>query len=155
MVNIEFADIVTFISIVASLVASFCALHKSTQTTTDSRRGIVLHQFSEEFRNKNSISNVLKCVYSDSADKLSLEDKIRFIHFYKELYLQVKTNNRMKVDVASFMFLKYAEDVLKCNDFWDSLSSKGGITPEDKAQLDFFVKELKSNRNKPTNKLKI
>lgn len=139
MVDISTSVIVSFFSVVVSVIA----LYRTIAVTTDSRRGIVLQQYCEIFRNSSLNSNVLKQLYLGTADNLSLYEKLMFLQFYKELFLLIQSNNRMKREVASFMFAKYAEDILNCDNFWNPHMKRNCLPEKEKIQLKLFVDEVK------------
>lgn len=148
MVDNPFTEIIAITSIIVSIIA----IYRSTKTTTDSRRGIVLQKYSEEIRRDNPVSNALMKFYSGKVDSLSFFEKIRILHFFKDLNVQV-ASGRISSEVVLYMFLRFAEDILKCDAFWCHQSQCERCIVDDKAELEKFVLKIKKSNNNKTPKV--
>lgn len=115
MVEVHIPELTSLLAIVISVLSLIITI----TTTVSSRRGIVFKQYCDEFRNDPSIKKVIQVINNrEDLNKISSYEISVFLFFYKELFLQIKTNNRIKKEVVSLMFLNYAKIIVKNKDIW-------------------------------------
>lgn len=141
---VNYSDVIAFCAVCISLITLLITVN----TTIESRRGVVFKQYCDEFRTDPSIKTVIKSIRNKTdIGQLSSYDISVFLFFCKEILLQINSG-RIRKDVASLMFLSYAQFI---NNHKDKLNPEASNS-EDWDALEYLIDLLK---NKPIHKMSL
>lgn len=133
---VEYSDVIAICAVCISIVSLWVTIN----TTIKSRRGVVFKQYCDEFRTDPSIKTGIKSIRNKTdIGHLSSYDISVFLFFCKEILLQINSG-RIRMDVASLMFLSYAKYINEHKDNWNPTDSNS----EDWDALETLIDLLKN-----------
>lgn len=157
------SSISSLITALAAVGAGIYAVYQYKQESLrqkEATRSKILADYNWHFMQNKSIQNVINALIEDKYDKVSIYDIEIFFRFYEEIYILIHSNNRMKPEIAKYMFAYYAiaawenESILKVlNDSMHD-SCQSVKVSEHWSIFRMFVKEMKAIKSN-TNSLSI
>lgn len=135
-----------FTCIIALGTASFgiCRYRKDIKFSHEATRNQMLAKYNQYYSQNTSIQKVVKALMKDSFDEVEAYDAEMFMRFFEELQLLIKSDNKMKKEIACYMFSYYAIEASKSDKFKDILNGKsaGKDAPQNNQAA---VSEIESN----------
>lgn len=120
-----FTAIASCCTAVVSVVAACYAkqqYNSQSKHTREATRSKILEDYNWHFMTSNSIKVVIKSLLDNDYSNLHAYDMEMFMRFYEELYLLIHSENRMKMEIARYMFSYYAIMAWDSESFWNRLS---------------------------------
>lgn len=104
----------------AAIIAYF-QYKSSSEHQKEATRSRILADYNRFYASNNSIKLVIKAIINRNYNEVHPYDLEIFLRFYEEIFLLVHTKNRMKGEIAKYMFSFYAIAAWDDDRFWDKL----------------------------------
>ena len=112
-------------------------------------RNRMLAEYNQRYSQNTSIQKVVKALMKDNFEGVEAYDAEMFMRFFDELQLLIKSDNKMKKEIACYMFSYYANKASKSDKFKEILDGK---VDGDK---DHSAKNTEENNAHPNNQITI
>lgn len=103
---------------------------KENKNNKEATRSRILADYNWHYIQNTSMRKVIKALLDDDFSKVHVYDMEMFLRFYEELYLLIHSENRMKKEVAKYMFAYYAIEAWNKEVFWQKMSEMSGESVE-------------------------
>lgn len=97
---------------------------KDIKFTHEATRNQMLAEYNQRYSQNISIQKVVKALMSNEFNDVEAYDAEIFMRFFEELQLLIKSDNKMKKEIACYMFSYYAIEAYKSNKFKDILNGE-------------------------------
>lgn len=115
---------------VLTVVFAWYKFEKEKKNNKEATRSRILAEYNWHYMQNISMRKVIKALLDDDFSKVHVYDMEMFLRFYEELYLLIHSENRMKMEVAKYMFSYYATEAWGKEEFWQRMSEMSGESVE-------------------------
>lgn len=143
------------VAIIAAIIA-FIQYKSESSAAKEATRSKILEDYNWHYMQNSSIKRVVKSLIDDNFEDSQIHkyDLEIFMRFFEEIYLLIHSKNRMKAEVAKYMFSYYAIMAWTSEKFWQKLCNDdiNEIEIERNSEHWFifrkFVEEMRNISNK-------
>lgn len=148
--------IATTCTCIAAAVIAWFQYKTGSNHQKEATRSKILADYNWHYMQNNSIRVVIRALIDKKfgEDKVHIYDIEIFLRFFEELYLLIHSENRMKPEIARYMFSYYAILAWDSDELWGRLASANNTSieaersSEDWTMFRSFVEEMKTINSK-------
>lgn len=150
----EISTVVTGIVALGSAGFAIYQFCKQTKANKEATRSRILADYNRFYASNSSIKIVIKSILDGNFQQLHTYDIEIFLRFYEEIYLLIHSENRMKAEIAKYMFSHYAIAAWDEEQLWTKLIDESHPTidsvktAEEWVLYKKFVEEMKTINSK-------
>lgn len=147
---VAIANSASAIIALGTVIFAWHKFEKEKKDNKEATRSRILADYNWHYMQNNSVKTIIKALLDNNYSEVHLYDIEMFLRFYEELYLLIHSENRMKMEVAKYMFSYYAIEAWGKEEFWQRMSEMSGESvealrsSEDWSMYRKFVFEMKN-----------